>query len=186
MLCRTVDFDVSGVNPHAPSYEDMAPGKAMAERERYKIGKYSAHSQQGGRTFVPFVLDSYGCLAPGALQLFNDIRDESLSSAIGTPHPFRLSRASFLAELSRAWQADNAKIVVQWMKLQGRVHFCEGCPIYGNLYLTGVLIFHRSLHSKFIHFDEQRPMRSLRRECALYPRAKASGLRLTPHRLHRS
>ena len=117
MFCRSVDFDVSGVNPHAPSYEDMAPGKAMAERETYKIGKYSAHSQHGGRTFVPFVLDCYGCLAPAALQLLKDIRDESLSSPIGTPHPFRLSRSSFLAELSRAWQADNAKIVVQWMTL---------------------------------------------------------------------
>ena len=117
MFCRSVDFDVSGINPHAPSYEDMAPGKAMAERETYKIGKYSAHSQHGGRTFVPFVLDCYGCLAPAALQLLKDIRDESLSSAIGTPHPFRLSRSSFLAELSRAWQADNAKIVVQWITL---------------------------------------------------------------------
>ena len=71
----------------------------------------------GLRTFVPFVLDSYGCLAPAALQLLKDTRDESLSSPIGTPHPFRLSRSSFLAELSRAWQADHAKIVVQWMTL---------------------------------------------------------------------
>ncbi len=31
------------------------------------------------------------------------------------PHPFRLSRSSFLAELSRAWQFDNARIVVQWI-----------------------------------------------------------------------
>ena len=33
MFYRTVDFDVSGVNPHTPSYVDMAPGKAMSERE---------------------------------------------------------------------------------------------------------------------------------------------------------
>ena len=117
MFYRTVDFDVSGVNPHAPSYVDMAPGKAMIAREKYKIGKYGTHSQQEGRTFVPFVLDSYGCLAPAALQLLKDIRDESLSSPFGTPHPFRLSRSSFLAELSCAWQLDNAKIVVQWMTL---------------------------------------------------------------------
>jgi len=117
MFYRTVDFDVSGVNLHAPSYVDMAPGKAMIAREKYKIGKYGTHSQQEGRTFVPFVLDSYGCLAPAALQLLKDIRDESLSSPFGTPHPFRLSRSSFLAELSCAWQLDNAKIVVQWMTL---------------------------------------------------------------------
>ena len=117
MFYRTVDFDVSGVNPHTPSYVDMAPGKAMTQRERYKISKYGVHSQQQGRTFVPFVLDAYGCLAPAALQLIKDIRDESLSSLSGTPHPFRLSRSSFLAELSRTWQFDNARIVVQWMTL---------------------------------------------------------------------
>ena len=116
MFCRTVDFDVSGVNPHTPSYVDMAPGEAMTRREKYKIGKYAAHSQQQGRAFIPFVLDVYGCLAPAALQLIKDIRDESLSS-LGAPHPFRLSRSSFLAELSRAWQFDNARIVVQWMTL---------------------------------------------------------------------
>ena len=117
MFYRTVDFDVSGVNPHTPSYVDMAPGKAMIERENYKISKYGTHSQQEGRTFVPFVLDCYGCLAPASLQLLKDIRDESLSSLPGAPHPFRLSRSSFLAELSRAWQFDNARIVVQWMTL---------------------------------------------------------------------
>jgi hypothetical protein len=117
MFYRTVDFDVSGVNPHAPSYVDMAPGNAMVAREKFKISKYGTHSQQGGRTFAPFVLDSYGCLAPAALQLLKDIRDESLSSPLGTPHPFRLTRSSFLAELSRNWQYDNARIVVQWMTL---------------------------------------------------------------------
>ena len=95
----------------------MAPGKAMIEREKYKISKYGTHSQEAGRTFVPFVLDSYGCLAPAALQLLKDIRDESLSSPLGTPHPFRLNRSSFLAELCRNWQYDNARIVVQWMTL---------------------------------------------------------------------
>ena len=90
---------------------------AMVAREKYKISKYGTHSQQGGRTFVPFVLDCYGCLAPAALQLLKDIRDESLSSPLGTPHPFRLTRSSFLTELSRNWQYDNARIVVQWMTL---------------------------------------------------------------------
>ena len=117
MFYRTVAFDVSGVNSHTLSYGDMAPGKTMSERERYQISKYGTHSQQEGRTFVPFVLDSYGCLAPAALQLVKDIRDESLSSSLGSPHPFHLSRSSFLAELSRAWQYDNARIVVQWMTL---------------------------------------------------------------------
>ena len=98
-------------------YVNMAPGKAMIEREKYKISKYGTHSQEAGRTFVPFVLDSYGCLAPAALQLLKDIRDESLSSPLGTLHPFRLTRSSFLAELSRNWQYDNARIVVQWMTL---------------------------------------------------------------------
>ncbi len=67
-------------------------------------------SEQQGRAFASFVLDAYGCLAPAALQLIKDIRDESLSS-LGAPHPLRLSRSSFLAELSRAWQFDNANIM---------------------------------------------------------------------------
>jgi hypothetical protein len=57
MFCRTVDFDVSGVNPHTPSHVDMVPGEAMSKRERYKIGKYGVHSQQQG-TFFPLVLFS--------------------------------------------------------------------------------------------------------------------------------
>ena len=89
----------------------------MVARENYKISKYGIHSQQEGRTFVPFVLDSYGCLAPAALQLLKDIRDESLSVPSAASHPFRMSRSSFLAELSSAWQFDNARIVVQWMTL---------------------------------------------------------------------
>ena len=55
--------------------------------------------------------------APAALQLLlKDIRDEALSSP-SIPNPCRLTHASLLAELSRAWQFDNAKIVVQWMTL---------------------------------------------------------------------
>ena len=40
MFYRTIDLDVSGVNPHSPSYCNMAPGEAMAARERFKISKY--------------------------------------------------------------------------------------------------------------------------------------------------
>ena len=88
----------------------------MSAREAYKTAKYSIHSQQAGRAFVPFVLDCYGCLASAALQLLKDIRDESLSLP-GSSHPFRFSRSSFLQELSRQWQYENARIVVQWMTL---------------------------------------------------------------------
>ena len=117
MFYRSIDVDVSGVNPHSPTYCDMAPGEAMAAREKYKVAKYSEYSNQEGRVFVPFVLDSYGCLAPSALQLLKDIRDESLSTPVGSAHPFRLSRKAFLAELSAVWQFDNARIIVQWMTL---------------------------------------------------------------------
>jgi hypothetical protein len=73
MFYRTVDTDISGVNPHAPSYVNMLPGGAISAREAYKTAKYGTHSHQAGRTFVPFVLDCYGCLAPAALQLLKDI-----------------------------------------------------------------------------------------------------------------
>ena len=116
MFYRTVDTDISGVNPHAPSYVNMLPGGAISAREAYKTAMYGTHSHQAGRTFGPFVLDCYGCLAPAALQVLKEIRDESLS-LLGTSDPFRFSRSSFLAELSHQWQYDNARIVVQWMTL---------------------------------------------------------------------
>jgi len=116
MFYRTVDTDISGVNPHAPSYVNMLPGGAISAREAYKTAMYGTHSHQAGRTFGPFVLDCYGYLAPAALQVLKEIRDESLS-LLGTSDPFRFSRSSFLAELSHQWQYDNARIVVQWMTL---------------------------------------------------------------------
>ncbi len=98
--------------------------------QRYKVGKYSVHSQQQGRTFVPFVLDMYGCLAPAALQLIKDIRDESLSSLCGAAHPF-LAPPIYLAKLSRTWQFDNASITVQWMTLEAGLQLLKFLPGWG-------------------------------------------------------
>ena len=117
MAFRTILFDLSGINPHAPAYVDMKPGAASAARAVRKVSKYHAHAERQGCTFVPFVLDSYGCLGPDALQLIKDIRDESLFSPSAAPSPFRFSRSAFLAQLSAIWQADNAKIIVKWITM---------------------------------------------------------------------
>ena len=117
MAFRTILFDLSGINPHSPAYVDMKPGAASAARAVRKVSKYHAHAERQGCTFVPFVVDSYGCLGPDALQFIKDIRDESLFSLSAAPSPFRLSRSAFLAQLSATWQADNAKIVVKWLTM---------------------------------------------------------------------
>ena len=116
MARRCVLFDLSGVNPHTSSYIDLPPGGAMSERERYKESKYRAHCVDLGSSFSPFVIDSYGCLGPAALQLLKDIQEESLTS-FSPPAPYHLSRSAFLARLSSQWQLDNAKIAVQWLTM---------------------------------------------------------------------
>jgi hypothetical protein len=116
MTRRSILFDLSGVNPHTSSYCDLAPGAAMSARKRYKESKYRAHCVALGCSFSPFIIDSYGCLAPAALQLVKDIQDESITS-FGPPAPFHLTRTAFLARLSSLWQRDNAKIVVQWLAM---------------------------------------------------------------------
>ena len=130
MARRAELFDLSGVNPHTSSYRDLPPGEAMSAREHYKESKYRAHCLALGCSFSPFVIDSYGCLAPSALWLIKDKQDESITS-FGPPAPFHLTRTDFLARLSSLWQCDNAKIVVQWLTmmraehLRSRKHACS-------------------------------------------------------------
>ena len=93
----------------------------MSERECYKEGKYRAHCVTLGCSFIPFVVDSYGCLAPAALRLVKEIQAESVAS-LGPQAPFHLTRSSFLARLSSQWQLDNAKIMVQWLTMMRAAH----------------------------------------------------------------
>ena len=121
MTRRSILFDLSGVNPHTPSYRALAPGEAMSARERYKESKYRGHCVALGCSFTPFIIDTYGCLAPAALKLIKDIQGESITS-FGPPAPFHLSRTAFLARLSSLWQLGNAKIVVQWLTMMRAAH----------------------------------------------------------------
>jgi hypothetical protein len=121
MAGRAILFDLSGVNPHTPSYRELAPGEALSARERYKESKYRAHCVSLGCSFSPFAIDSYGCLAPAALRLIKDIQEESITS-FGPPAPFHLTHTAFLARLSSLWQRDNAKIVVQWLTMMRAEH----------------------------------------------------------------
>jgi hypothetical protein len=109
-------YDVSGVNPHSPSYVNKSPGYAVDARVTSKASKYAELARQHGCDFVPFVLDSYGSLSRSAKQLVRDIQSESLTTL--TPSsPLRISHSAFLHQLSSSWQVDNAKIFVQWMTL---------------------------------------------------------------------
>ena len=56
-----------------------------------------------------------------ALQLLKDIQAEALFCA-GSPNPLRLTRSSFLHQLSCLWQFENARIVVQWLTMARDKH----------------------------------------------------------------
>jgi hypothetical protein len=92
MAYRTILFDLSGVNVHAPSYQDMKPcaGQELGVRASAKISKNSngAYSHDQGCEFVPFVIDQYGSIGPDALQLLKDIQTEALFCAQAPPTPF--------------------------------------------------------------------------------------------------
>jgi hypothetical protein len=121
MAYRTILFDLSGVNVHAPSYQDMKPGQALGARASAKISKNGPYSRDQGCEFVPFVIDQYGSIGPDALQLLKDIQAEALFCS-GSPNPLRLSRSSFLHQLSCLWQFENARIVVQWLTMARDKH----------------------------------------------------------------
>ena len=121
MAHRTFLFDLSGVNVHAPSYEDMKPGQALDARASAKRSKNGEYSRDQGCEFSPFVLDQYGSMGPDALQLLKDIQAEALFCA-GSPNPLRLTRSSFLHQLSCLWQFENARIVVQWLTMARDKH----------------------------------------------------------------
>ena len=121
MAHRTILFDLSGVNVHAPSYQDMKPGQALDARASAKVSKNGHYSHEQGCTFVPFILDQFGSLGPEALQLLKDIQAEALFCS-GSPNPLRLTRSSFLHQLSCLWQFENARIVVQWLTMARDKH----------------------------------------------------------------
>ena len=121
MAHRTILFDLSGVNVHAPSYQDMKPGQALDARASAKVSKNGPYSHEQGCIFVPFILDQYGSLGPEALQLLKDIQAEALFCS-GSPNPLRLTRSSFLHQLSCLWQFENARIVVQWLTMARDKH----------------------------------------------------------------
>jgi len=116
MTHRSILFDFSGVNIHAPSYADMEPGAALDTRAAAKRTKNEAFCRSQGCDFVPVIVDQYGCMHADALQLLADIQTESLS-ALGTPNPLRLSKSAFLQQFSSMWHFDNARIMVQWLTM---------------------------------------------------------------------
>jgi len=99
----------------------MKPGQALDARASAKVSKNGPYSHEQGCTFVPFILDQFGSLGPEALQLLKDIQAEALFCS-GSPNPLRLTRSSFLHQLSCLWQFENARIVVQWLTMARDKH----------------------------------------------------------------
>jgi hypothetical protein len=109
MAHRTILFDLSDVNVHAPSYQDMKPGQALDARASAKVSKNGHYSHEQGCTFVPFILDQFGSLGPEALQLLKDQIDRFLTGFFA---PLRAANLVF----------ENARIVVQWLTMARDKH----------------------------------------------------------------
>ena len=87
---------------------NLAPGAALARRQRYKENKYQTHAINLNAKFTGFAMDSWGSLSTGALELVTKIVKDSNSPYAGRVSPLAMSKDSFLTQLSLQWQADTA------------------------------------------------------------------------------
>ena len=114
---RTVLADLTGVHVCAPSHLISArPGSALAARARSKTAKYIAQAREAHSDFAPLVADVYGSMHEEFTSFIDSIEIEA-SQAGFAPSPSRMTRASFMAEFSTAWQADNGRIILEWQRL---------------------------------------------------------------------
>ena len=115
----SIFFDVSGVHSLAPShFRPHAPlGSAVAGREDFKETKYAEYATERHARIVPFVLDCFGALGQGALDLVDLIEEEGKTPGFGAALPARMSKQLFLTMLSQKWQTGNALAVEQWQQL---------------------------------------------------------------------
>jgi hypothetical protein len=81
-------IDVSVVNPLAPSYIGNPKG-ALKKREQHKIGKWAAHAEQRGYTFMPFVVNIYGGLGGCAINVLQTLARAALEN-----YPYRMAISS--------------------------------------------------------------------------------------------
>ena len=116
--------DLSGVHPTAPSHLHASPqpGKAAERRAAAKDAKYASHAESVGSSFSAFVVDSFGCMHKHFTKFLDRIEEEA-SLAPFLASPGRLSRDDFLSLFAAQWQSDNARIVLQWLRMcRKRMH----------------------------------------------------------------
>jgi hypothetical protein len=117
---RETALDVSVVHQLTPSFLSQIGPKSKRDtlsqlkiRENQKTSKYKAQCVQEGCVFIPFVLDSYGQLAPQALQFLKSL--SAASSAL-----WQTPELEFMAVWSRrivrALHIGNAKAAVEGIR----------------------------------------------------------------------
>ena len=135
-------FDVSGTHPLAPSIAVTAincENKARQMRETAKHGKYFDYSKSRGKGIVPFVLETYGGLGEKASEFLLKIEKEGSQGPVpGMSNPFRLKRTQFLFDLSATWQAGNANIILEWLKIIRSPIGYSSNFIYFNLFINSL------------------------------------------------
>jgi hypothetical protein len=116
---RTVYLDVSVVHPAAPSYlRDVGDklrvlSKQVSVRETNKIAKFNVAARRLSASFTPFVMESYGGIAPAAVSLIERLAFDAVG--IST-HGTDFTNWAYL-RLSAALQAGNAEVSVKGLSV---------------------------------------------------------------------
>ena len=110
--------DLSGVWPLAPSHlaSHPLPGAAMNQRAHDKGNKYRDHAARLNSRFVPLIVDAFGCMHKDFISLIAEVENEG-NQLDFYPSTTRMSAPTFTSIFSTRWQADNARIVYQWLNL---------------------------------------------------------------------
>ena len=88
----------------------------MDYRATLKHAKYDAHASMTNSTFYPLVVDTFGCFHKEFISLIDLIESEAENAGFA-PSASRMTRDFFLATFSAQWQANNARIILEWQRL---------------------------------------------------------------------
>ena len=121
--------DISGVSPTCSSYIDKSSKTPLAialMRERNKKNKYESIATKHNIEVVPFIFETYGGIAPQAIQLL-----KKLNSYYLTNHPCESAQHFFFSTLSKisvAIQRHNAVMIRNsFLRSRTQEHFDDHC-----------------------------------------------------------
>ncbi len=117
---RIFATDVTVVHTTAPTYiwKYKDPAKLVAYSERVKTKKYSAMAAARGHIFIPFAVDTYGCLGDSASKLLDEI--SSFAELSGRAKTAAAFKARAIARVMHDLQRANAALMLDASAFIGR------------------------------------------------------------------